>query len=210
MKHLKILGLAAVAAAALMAFVGASTASADVLCTTNNTPVCAKGWVITELHATLKTGTKAVLESGGTSLIECSESTVKGTVEHQSHTVEPEGPITALTWGTCNHTADTIKTGRLKVETFEPEPGKIVHTVTATESEVTTFILGLTCTYGPGAGPISLGDLTQGAPAVIDVSTTVNKTAGGGLCPGTARWTATYQITNHTGVWISTKEEGEA
>lgn len=215
MKHLKILGMAVVAAAALMAFVGASTASADVLCTENNTPQCPSTKVITSLHATLKSGTTALLETtGGTALITCSESTISGTITNQGHGVEPEGSFTAanLTWGSCNHTADTIAGGSLKVETIETSPGVFKHTVTAKSAEVTVNILNITCTYGPGLNGniISLGDLQQGAPATLTISTIVNKTAGGGLCPETSRWTATYQITNHTGVWVSTKKEGEA
>lgn len=210
MKLIKMVGLAAVAAAALMAFVGATSASADVLCTVNNTPECPAEKVVTSIHATLKSGTSALLESTpGEKLVTCTESTVSGTVEKQGHEVEPEGPISILSWGGCSATTDTIKTGRLKVETRISinEKGEEVHTNTVTVSgaEVTVSIFGVSCTYGPGASPISIGDLTVGAPAIIDVNTVVNKTAGGFLCPSDNRWTATYQITNHTGIWLSTK-----
>lgn len=211
MKLIKMLGLAAMAAAALIAFVGASSASADVLCTVNNTPECPAGKTITSIHATLKAGTSALLETtAGEKLVTCTESTVSGTIEKQGEGVEPEGPISSLTWGNCSATTDTVKPGRLKVETrisIDPKTGLEVHTntVTVSGSEVTVSIFGASCTYGAGANPISIGDLTVGEPAIIDVNTTVNKTAGGFLCPSTNKWTATYQITNHTGVWVSIK-----
>jgi hypothetical protein len=205
MKFIKMLGLAAVAAAALMAFVGASTASADVLCTTNTTSACATGWVVTEVKTSLTPKTSAVLETtAGEELVTCTESSVSSTVEKQGKGINPEGPITSLSFGGCNHTTTTIKKGKLTVDTTEPEPKVHKNTVTDAESEVTVAILGVSCTYGPGAKPISIGDLTVGAPATIDVGTVVNRTAGNTLlCPADARWTASYEITNHTGVWVS-------
>jgi hypothetical protein len=212
MKYLKMLGLAAVAAMGLMAFLGASSASADVLCTTNTTPACAKGWGITEVKTSLKKETSAVLSTtAGEELVTCTESSVSGTIEKQGEGIEPEGPISSLSFGGCNHTTTTIANGSLKVETriSLDKEGHEVHTntVTASGSKVTVAILGITCTYGPGTNPISIGDLTVGAPAVIDVNTVVNKVEGGFLCPSTAKWTATYQVTNHTGVWVAVKQE---
>lgn len=208
MKYLKMFGLAAIAALGLMAFVGSSSASADVLCTTNTTPVCASGWVVKEIKTSLTPKTSAVLATtAGEELVTCTESSVSGTVEKQGKGVEPEGPISSLSFGGCNHTTTTIKNGRLKVETrisINSEKKEVhTNTVTASESEVTVAILGLTCTYGPGANPISIGDLTVGEPATIDVGTVVNRTAGGFLCPSTAKWTASYEVTNHKGLWIS-------
>ena len=64
MKYVKMLGLAAVAAMALMAFLGASSASATVLCKTHITSGCAAaGWDYAgPLEASLKPGTSAFLE----------------------------------------------------------------------------------------------------------------------------------------------------
>jgi hypothetical protein len=55
MKYLKMLGLAAVAAAALMAFAGAGTASADELCTENENleNMCPAGKLITSVEGSL-------------------------------------------------------------------------------------------------------------------------------------------------------------
>jgi hypothetical protein len=212
MKLIKMLGLAAVAAAALMAFVGASSASADVLCTVNNTPECPAGKKIEELKSSLKSGTKATLETtGGETLVTCTESSVSGKIEKQGEGVEPEGSFTKeqLTWGGCSSTTDTLAGGVLRVETKEVEPGVFKHTVIAgggaTGAKVTVNIFGVSCVYGPGASAISLGDLKQGEPALLEISTIVNKVEGGFLCPSSNRWTATYQITNHTALFVSKK-----
>lgn len=208
MKTLKMFGLAATAALGLMAFLGASSASADVLCTTNTTPACAKGWGVSEVVASLAPGATALLEStSGEALVTCSESKVSGTIEKQGEGVEPEGAISSLTWGGCNHTTDTLANGSLKLETRISEPGEVhTNTLTASGTRVTVNI-GVSCVYGPGANPISIGDLTVGAPGVIHANVIVGKLEGGFLCPTTTRWTATYTVTNHTGVWISTKQE---
>lgn len=205
MKHLKILGMAVVAAAALMAFVGASTASADVLCTTNTTEACATGWRVTKLQASLTSGTKAILETtGGETLVTCTESTVEGADTEGSETHEPGGAITALTWGGCSSTTDTITKGKLSVETVDLGGGKFTHRVKGFEVVVTTNIAGISCSYGTGTG-ITIGDLTVGSPAEIDANAEPTKVAGGFLCPSATKWTATYKVTNHTGVWISKK-----
>jgi hypothetical protein len=212
MRYIKMLGLAAVGAMALVSLVGASSASADVLCTVNNTPECPAGKTITSITSSLKSGTKAILSgTGGETLVTCTESSVSGNIEKQGEGVEPEGSFTKenLTWGGCSTTVDTVAGGTLKIETRISKNSKNeeVHTntVTATKAEVTVSILGVSCIYGPGAGAISLGDLTVGEPAVLDISTVVNKTGGSFICPSTAGWSANYQITNHTGVWVSQK-----
>lgn len=210
MKYVKMLGLAAVAAMAFMAFVGSSSASADVLCSVNNTPLCPAGNVVSSLESSLKAGTTASLTTtAGEALVTCTESGVSGTVEKQGKEVEPEGPVSSLTWGGCNHTTDTVAGGRLKVETRISinELGQEVHTntVTSSEAKVTVSILGTSCTYGPGTKPISIGDLTVGQPAIIDVNAVVNKVEGSFLCPSDAKWVATYQITKPAGLWVSTE-----
>src|SRR4051794_27258140 len=101
MKHLKILGLALVAAAALTAVVGMGTAAANptelyightTAGKTDNT-----GGV--ELHSTLKTGTSALLSDTSGELADtCKVSTVAGTTTNT--TANPlDGNISALTWG---------------------------------------------------------------------------------------------------------------
>ncbi len=86
MKHLKILGLAAVAAMALMALADGGTASATVLCKTPLTSECGStSWhhVATDTtHWTLKTNTTTVFETTtGVVLDTCTEETTQAKIK---------------------------------------------------------------------------------------------------------------------------------
>lgn len=203
MKTLKMFGLAAIAALGLMAFLGASSASADVLCTENINP-CPKGKTVTTIVATLHESSTLHNTAGTETFDTCTESTVGGSIEHQGEGVNPSGNVTTLDWGTsapCTHTTDTVKPGELEVDTVEGRS-----TVTSRGAEVTVTIGGVSCIYGTGTG-VSLGDLTPGTPATLDVNAAVLKTGGSFACPSSARWTAHYTITNHTSVFVVTKAE---
>src|SRR5512144_2251569 len=118
MKYIKMLGLAAVAAAALMAFVGASSASATVLCKTSvvgTGGICPTGWGYSgEIHGVAEV--PPVLT--GTINIECEESTVQGNATEGtgSPTETPNGAITTLTFtGNCNCEVVVVKNGTLEI-----------------------------------------------------------------------------------------------
>jgi hypothetical protein len=219
MKYLKMLGLAAVAAMALMAFFGASSASATVLCKTTLTSGCqAAGWAYpagTTLHATLDPETSADLSVGGTTIATCTESTVHGTTSNAGSSSEtvfgaltttkiagdphPEEP-TGLHWDGCSNTTKTIKAGELEIHSIA---GSDNGTLTGKGNEVTVALSGVSCTYGTGAG-LDLGTVTDTTPhATIDIDATVQRTAGGFLCPATARWQAKYVITTPTNIYVS-------
>ncbi len=208
MKYLKMLGLAVVAAAALMAFAGAGTASADELCTVPaegsdgppNTTMCPAGKLITTLHATL-IGSAKLESTTGTTLDTCTAGTVHGVITSQGTTTsEISGPIESLTWGetgtSCTFPTTTITKGSLD---GSPAAGGGT-TVKATSSAVTinTVLFG-SCTYGVGTG-VDLGAVANGGNH-LTINAVVSKTAGGGACPESARWNATYKITNHTAVY---------
>jgi hypothetical protein len=201
MKYVKMLGLAAVAAMALMAFIGASSASATVLCKTNLSSGCAAaGWDYSgPLESSLAPGTSAFLENtSGTIEDTCTGSTVKGeanTPAGATGTVTGAVTTANLGWSGCSQTTATVHGGTLEVHNIA---GTSNGTLTAKEFEVTIVLFGVTCTYGAGAG-IDLGTVTEGNPATIDINTVVNKTAGNFLCPSTSTWKGTYQITAPTG-----------
>jgi hypothetical protein len=198
MKYLKMLGLAAVAAGALMAFVGAGTASADFLCTANETP-CSAAHTITKIESSLVGGTAKLETTEGTVLDTCTGGTVVGNIEESGAGKTVSGKITSLTWSGCTNTTTTIKTGKLDVDNIA---GGTNGTVTGTESEVTVNgIFGVSCVYGVGAGT-DLGTLQSGANASLTISAIVNKTSGGFACPSDTRWTAEYRITNHSSVFV--------
>jgi hypothetical protein len=203
----KALGLAAIAAMALMAAAGAGSASADVFCTVNNTPECSHGAEISVIEPTLVKGSSLKLtDTSGNPLHTCSDSTISVNIEKQGEGVEPEGKTSTFDWSGCTNPTTTVKNGSLKVETRETSPGVFVHTVTAFGTEVTTQIPFFgSCVFGVGSG-VSLGDLVLGNTAVLHVNTSVSKTSGGFACPSSYKWIADYQIANHSAVWISKKQ----
>jgi len=204
MKYLKMLGLAAVAAAALMAFIGAGTASASVICEkVSATDVCETPWANGTVMDFSLVGT-AILETdpieGDPVILDtCTGGTVKGTLTNGSSTTTANGSVTAanLTWSSCTFTTDTLAGGVLEVHNI---PGTTNGTVTAKEFRVTinTGIFG-TCVFTAGTG-VDLGTLTEGKAgatanpdATLHVKATVTRESG--LCPAKANWTATYLLT---------------
>jgi len=127
MKYVKMLGLAAAAVAALMAFVGASTASATVLCKvegekgatglTGTTCPAEKAYPKgTEIHAVLDPGTGPAKLTTAFKNIECEESTVSGKTSNEGSATETvTGSVEVLTFGKCNCEVNVIKKGTLEV-----------------------------------------------------------------------------------------------
>jgi hypothetical protein len=202
MKHLKMLVLAAIAAMGLMAFLGAGSASATVLCTTTDTPDCSAAWdypAKTVIDSSL-TGT-AILESGSTTLDTCTGGTVKGETSTTGSSTKPvTGGISQLTWAGCTNTTDTLTGGSLEVNWIE---GTHNGTVSGSGSEVTVNTLGVSCVYGTGAGT-HLGTLTGGSEPVLKISTTVPKISGSFICPSKASWTAEYVLTEPHALFVTT------
>lgn len=105
MRLIKMFGLAAIAVAAVMAFVGVTSASAVtaleevVLCKVNTSP-CPAGNDFpsgTVVHGELKAGTSAVLDAGVFGKIICTGSTTLGTTT----SLLVHGEITALAFTGC-------------------------------------------------------------------------------------------------------------
>ncbi|MDQ3725056.1 MAG: hypothetical protein M3335_04055 [Actinomycetota bacterium] len=204
MKYIKMLGLAAVAAAALMAFVGASTASATVLCKVNTaTTGCHVGGNAYAKGTTIKgnlTAT-AILETvGGEVLNKCTGSTLEGKTETTGGAAETvEGKILTLSWSGCEKHTTTLSTGKLVIHYSEKDNG----TLTASGTEVTiNGIFGTSCVYGAGEG-LNLGTVVGGSPATIAINTIVPRISGGFLCPAEARWTASYELTSPKPLYIA-------
>lgn len=203
MKYIKMLGLAAVAAAALMAFVGASTASATVLCKEGKTSGCAaagKAYASgTAVEATLTSGTSAELLAGGFLEDTCTGSTIKGTTSNAGSSTETvRGSASSLTWSGCTFTTTTKTLGTLEIHWIS---GTDNGTLTASGFEVNVNQPFGTCTYKSGTGN-DLGTLKGGNPASIVISTTV--TGGGAFgCPSTATWNAAYTVTAPKPLFVS-------
>ena len=192
MKHLKMLGLAFAAAAALMALAGTGTASAGgVLCKEQN-PVCANKYAInTVFDFSLKAGTSSRFKlTDGTQIKACGTSTWKSEL-----TANPDASAEATTKNTelifekgCETT--TTKLGKLR---FQNISGNWNGTVFADETiEITTIIL-TTCTYKIPAGH-DIGEIKEGKPATLVINTVIT-TEPPDFCPPTLVWTAEYTLT---------------
>lgn len=194
MKYMKIVGLAAVAAMALMAFV-ASSASATVLTSPAGTRLPAG----TVVEATLK-GSAVLEETGGTTLDTCTASTVSGKTSAESGT-PLTGKIETLDWGNgfqCTAPTSTIVNGSFSIEATSGGNGIL----SGSGSKVTVGLFGLSCIYGT-AGGTTLGTVTGGNPAAVDINAVIHLLEGPFPCPETTKWTATYTITKPTPLFVS-------
>jgi hypothetical protein len=208
MKYVKMLGLAA---AAVMAVVGAGTASATVLCKTNTTP-CAAGQMYEpgqEFHA-VNEGNLTL--RAGFMVITCETATLKGTQENtgganetvfyqlDETSISEEGnpQKTGLHYGKCSAVFKVTSAGTLTLHWIT---GTMNATVRSKGTSTTFEIAGTVCTYGTkGAGEeTDLGTLTgssvTNATPTIDLSVELKKEAGGFLCANPAHLEGAYSIT---------------
>jgi len=211
MKHLKVLGLAAVAAMALMAIVGAGTASASELCSTNTAPCTGtKYGQDTTISAQLKSGTVAFL-TNSISNVACKKSTVLITTTNAGTTGEPvkgQAPSpNGLTFSECSTasgtactvtvqnlayngtlTATTKGNGTLTVQSGgSGDPGATV---------VCGFLIN--CTFSTASATLSF---TGGSPAVA-AANGISLSRSGGFCPSTSTWDAEYEVTSPKPLFI--------
>ena len=195
MKHLKMLGLTAMAAVVLMAVAGGSTASAttlEVKGVVQNGPVVIK--------TSLSAGTSALLkDSAGTTTDTCTETSGEGKTASPYTAVGKTaigGPISSMKIGGCSHTTKNIAPGSLSISWVSGTDG----TVTSSGAEVTTlstaFGASAVCKTGTGT---DIGLLTGKASgfATIDIN---GKLSCGIL--GTATWTSSYTVTSPEGLGV--------
>jgi hypothetical protein len=188
MKYVKMLGLAAVAAAALMAFVGAGTASATTL-TGLEGKVVKTG---TTIHA-VNSGTATLTTSFKN--IECSESTVQGSTTNETGTTV-NGSVGTLTFGKCNCEVKVLKTGTLSIERIGTTSNGTLRSSGAEVTASCSTIFGTVhCIYA--TSNTDLGTLTGGTTAKMDISSAdIPRLPTSGLCDESANWDATYLVDN--------------
>jgi hypothetical protein len=192
MTRARTIGLIAWAAAALMALVGAGTASAKSTELFSGATTLSPG---TTIGLSLAGGTSLVLESTSGGLINtCPTSTIDA---NTSQTTVTGGPVTAeiaeFTWGglahPCAFTHDTLFVGTLSITNI----GNTEGTVTLSNTVFTMGISGTTCIYGTGVST-HLG-ATSGTG--LRVNTVINEQEPKKLlCHDTIRWIAEYVITS--------------
>jgi hypothetical protein len=202
MKYLKILGLAAAAAVVCMALFGSSSASATVLCSVTQT-TCSTANHIDHLSLSIVKGTSMLTTStGGASESTCTgmEMTVAKKATGSASTT-PVGSVatTDLKWTVCAQTAHTLGGGELE---FHHIAGTDNGTVKGRGFRITTITPVGSCIYGFGTG-ITLGTLTGGHNATLDINAVVERQSGSAFfCPADSIWVGQWQITNHTNVYV--------
>lgn len=200
MRTLRILGLAALTILA-MAVCGGN-ASATVFCKTNTTPCGSQ----------VSAGTKVEMSLSGVSVMkavatdECGGSEWTWKVENaggSSSTVS--GKVETMKFSSCSCETKVLKSGEVETHWVS---GTMNGTLTSKGAEVTALCAGVDCVYGTGSGT-SLGTLTGGESAKLDVSATLAKISGSFLCASTASWTATYEVKAPKPLYVAEYMSGE-
>jgi len=214
MRYAKMLALAAVAAGALMAFIGAGTASATVLCSTTADPCPTGQDVLAGTVVDLSSTGSTVLTdtSGETTLDTCTVSTLKGKTTNTGGTTETvEIGVETLSWEKCTFPTKTLKTADLEVHKIATTSNGTVTAGGTFEVTINTIFFG-SCIYGVTKGT-SIGDLTEGKPAIFHATKAVAEKFSGSAaaCPETSLWTSTYTVTEpkETTLSVSTFAQGQ-
>jgi hypothetical protein len=193
MKHLKILGLAAVVSTALLTFAGTASATELTSPAGIRVPTGSTIHAVSEGHAVL---------DPPFGKIECN-STVEGATANETGT-SINGAISTLNFTNCTNGAvvAVIKTGTFSITSSGGGNG----TLTSNGAEVTVELLGVHCLYSTAQTPLGTvtGSGTTGGTATLDIAATLLRTGGrsGNFCGTSARWTGSYSITKPDPLFI--------
>lgn len=184
MKYLKMLGLLAVAAAALMAFAG--TASATTITSPANvvaTPAIEATSTHTQLH-------------GAFVSVTCTHSLVKGKVESHGAGVTAKGNISSLSFTGCNYPVTVLKAGNLEVHPATPT-GNGTLTSNGAEIKIHTSIGEcIFTTNGTDIGTLTGSNNTGGHAFLHIGSSPIPRTGGSFFCGSSGTWTGSYTVIN--------------
>jgi hypothetical protein len=203
MKYLKILGLAAVAVAALMALIGVGTASATVICKNNlNTETCSEPYPVgTEGTASLESGGSALLtNTAGQALDTCKASTVTGKLKSQGKGEPARSELSTLSFSSCTFPTKTLRPGSAELHWIKGTDNGTL-TTGGVEVTINTVLFG-SCIYGMESGT-DVGTTVGGNPGSLSVAAVVIKLGGAAACPDTTIFTAKYVATSPTNAWVS-------
>jgi hypothetical protein len=193
MKHLKMLGLATLTAMALIAVVGAASASATVLCKTSTNPCTEDYPAGTEFNAATEAARSVLFKGGGVAVNTCTEAKISGKTTNTGGLGSPVVvSLSSFVWGGCTKTTEVIKAGPMEIYYAKSEIGAI-GTVTMKEFEWKEG----SCTYGwtnQDIGQITGSATEGGSKAKLYVDATYPLVAGGFPCPMTATWADIYVI----------------
>lgn len=195
MKISKVLGLLAVTAAALMAFV--ATASA----TTLTSPL---GTVYT---GTIKAHSSHTELHGPFTSVTCSTSEVEGKVEKHGNTTTAGGKISKLTFTGCNFPVKVLKSGSLEIhpKVHEAAGVLVTGTVTSSGAEITIETSIASCiftTSGTDVGTFTGSNDTGGAAKLDIESAAIPRTGHSIFCGSSGQWTGSYTVTSPNPLYL--------
>jgi hypothetical protein len=203
MRYVKIIGLTVAAAMVLAMFVGASAASATVLCKESITSGCAAAGQAYPAGTVLQRSLEgsSVLSSNGNTLNTCTGGQFKSEITNAggaSSTVS--GPNTTINFENCAAVVHTESVGSLEIHHIA---GTDNGTVTESGTVTGNTIFGTNCLYESGTGK-DLGQLQGGASPTLSINITVNEAEPKKfICPDTRQWAATFRVTAPTPLYIS-------
>ncbi len=195
MKYLKMLGLLAVAAAALMAFAGSAAA------TVATSP---KGTVYTGKYVATSSNSEL---HGSFVTVKCGHSLVEGKVEQHGAGVTTKGPVTYLDFTECNYVVLIHSAGTLEAHATAINGTNADGTVTSNGAKIELQTSVGTCIFTTNSTDIGTGTLTSsdttGGNAVLDVSSAkIPRTGGNFLCGSSGTWTGSYTVTTPSTLYI--------
>jgi hypothetical protein len=208
-KYAQMLGLAAVAALALMAFAGATTAaaSAKVCSTTGTGAACASGHgnEYTTQPLAASTGTSVATLTSGFARIEC-RSSLSGEVSHGG-----SGQITSLALFTVQCPSTLGQCTLAKASGFPWNTTAVTGTAPNGTMQInSTFAIewtcgGVNCQYtAVSAGTKGEVTVKGGEPAVIAVSKVpMSKSGGSAFCSSVQEWDGTYTVSTPASLFLT-------
>jgi hypothetical protein len=185
MNYVKVPALIAVAAMAMMALLGAGTASATVLCKTATGGLeCGGAWKFSgTVKGSLASGTSAVMKStSGETVNTCTGGTAEGSASAGGATSTVTGNTTSVSLTGCSIPITNVSKCEGEVHYIS---GTSNGTATVKGCEMTANTVFGSCTYGAGAG-IDVGVIEEGgSKEAAKFSKVVNRVGGSFACPST-------------------------
>lgn len=188
MRTFKIYVIAAITAMALMAYMGAGSASATKLY--SGATALGAG---TEILATSE-GSSLFTDTSASTIVTCGGIGLGAGVGNAGSSTTTVSGAAGLGFGGCTSTTTAVENGSFEIHHIA---GTKNGTLTASGFIVTIHVFGVECSYTAGAGT-DLGTVTGSTTtnATIDINAIVSKKAGGFLCPSTARWLTSLIVTS--------------
>jgi hypothetical protein len=195
MKHLKMLGLAAVAVTALTALAGTSSASATVLCKTNTNP-CTEDYAAgTKVTMKLPSGFDMKWTGVGDTCLFSSLAGETSNTGGSGSTVSVK--LSEVSWTSCTLTWEPLKIGTLEIKYAN---GGLQNDLTLKGTE--WRVSG--CTYSAGSGT-KIGVITpsiEGSVAKVSIQATFARVSGG-FCSSTVTWEGNYEVTAPNPLYVA-------